>query len=92
MNDKLIHGAEYFILFFVSINAFRFSRFFLLREKTIRYGFYYCLFLGVVTELVQTLTPDRACDLRDWLADAAGAALALGIWAVSRRRKPTESS
>jgi hypothetical protein len=41
---------------------------------------------GVTDELHQRLVPGRSCDLFDWMADGAGAALAAVVWTPLTRR------
>lgn len=42
---------------------------------------------GGALELLQTLTPYRSCDWRDFAADAAGALLAVGAWRLLGRAR-----
>lgn len=41
---------------------------------------------GVTDEWHQRFVPGRTCDVRDWVADACGAAIALTLAEVMRRR------
>jgi VanZ family protein len=50
------------------------------------------LALAAADELTQQLVPGRSCELADWLADSAGIALGLGLWAAGAwwaERSPT---
>lgn len=43
---------------------------------------------GALDELHQAYVPGRTADLWDLLADAVGAALAVGLWALVQQRRP----
>lgn len=45
--------------------------------------------IGAVDELHQLFIPSRSCDVRDWMADTAGAVTGLSlVTALARRREP----
>ena len=79
INDKLIHGTEYFFLFLFAANAFLQARALWLARSPLGFAFIYCLMIGAATEIVQIFIPGRTADLLDWAADGLGAAVALGI-------------
>lgn len=89
INDKVIHATEYFLLCLVAWQAFRITKISFLNRKPSGFAWLYCALFGVLTEVCQLYVPQRSCDIRDWLADAGGAALAVGLIAGSykwRRR------
>ena len=76
-SDKLQHVAAFLGLGFLLAWAGVLRR----RPSLALYGglFVLALAYGAVDELTQTLVPGRTADLRDWLADAAGAALGFAL-------------
>ncbi|MSR77454.1 MAG: VanZ family protein [Candidatus Omnitrophica bacterium] len=76
VNDKLIHGAEFFVMMLIAYHAFERA----LSEKIHRYRFsdaiLYSLFLGALTECLQFYTPGRSPDIFDFFADSVGVAAA----------------
>ncbi len=86
-NDKLIHGTEYFILFWIARYAFTKTRIQKLNCRPAGAAVFYSLLLGALTEVLQLWVPTRSCELADFGADALGAGLA---WALSLiiRKKP----
>jgi VanZ family protein len=75
--DKLFHAVTYGILALLLLWAL---------PRTARRPALLAMALasayGVSDELHQALVPGRSPDVVDWLADTAGAALALGWWRV----------
>lgn len=88
LDDKLIHGIEFFLLFWVAFNAFRSMRFIKHQIYAAYLSLLYCMVLGVMTEFSQRFVPYRSCDWRDWLADFAGACLALGLFNLFNAVQP----
>ncbi|MFO0972220.1 MAG: VanZ family protein [Phycisphaerae bacterium] len=88
--DTLLHGGSYAALAWVCVWAQR-GRFFdaASRPRAVAYAAWFAVFLGygAFDELTQPYF-GRHCQLTDWLADAAGVLLGLGIAAAlgSRRR------
>ena len=82
-NDKMVHGVEYFLLFWFAWAAFRHARASFLNSRAMPNAFYYCLLMGILTEGLQFLTPSRSPDFKDVAADAMGAGNAL----VTRQRQ-----
>lgn len=83
LNDKAVHAAQYFLLFFFTVNAFAQAKTAWIQRRFRLHAWMYCLMVGVVTELLQAVTPDRTPDLRDWAADMFGSSVALGLfWLV----------
>ena len=85
INDKLLHGLEFFLLFFLALNAFLGMRW----RRSEAMAVIYCAFMGGLTEFLQLYVPGRSCDVKDWLADMAGTlfglAIIASIWKVSGR-------
>ena len=79
LNDKLLHGTEYFLLFSLAANAFRKSLKGWLTSYPYTLAFTYCLLMGAATEIAQLNVPGRVPDIKDWVVDGLGAALA---WTV----------
>jgi len=88
INDKLIHGAEYFLLALAAIHAFRMAKSAFFREKSAMLALFYGSAMGVVTEISQLYVAGRACDFFDWLADFTGTVLALLLtgWVLKKKR------
>ena len=85
VNDKLIHFSEFFFLFFIAEHAFHMAKHWLSRHPGIlAYG--YCVFMGIFTEVAQRFVKGRTPDFYDFLADAAGAALAFAIYGLTLLR------
>lgn len=79
INDKFLHGLEYFILFWISAVAFRQTRAVWLQSQVTRMGLAWCLALGIITEVFQSFVPNRHASLWDAAADFIGAGLA-ALW------------
>lgn len=75
-NDKLLHGAEFFILYLTAVNAFKLAKSPLFRHTGVL-AFAYCSLIGILTELAQRYVSGRSPDVYDLLADTVGAALGL---------------
>lgn len=77
VNDKFVHGAEYFLLFFAARPAFESLRSgrALVSDLSLT-AFFYCAFWGGLTEILQRNVPGRSPDWHDWYANLAGAGLA----------------
>ena len=80
INDKLIHGVEYFILFWAARYAFTRTRIQKLQHRRVEAAVLYSLFMGSFTEILQLWVPTRSCDIADFGADALGTGLA---WLMS---------
>lgn len=76
LNDKVVHGMEYFVLFLFSANAFRRAAQAWLTAYPDSLAFGYCLMMGIVTEIAQFWAPGRMPDIFDWAMDGLGAAAA----------------
>ena len=79
LNDKSLHGTEYFLLFLFAANAFKRASQTWLSSHPLRGAFGYCLLMGAVTEFVQFFVPGRSADIFDWAMDGLGASTALGL-------------
>ncbi len=89
-NDKLIHGVEFFVLFWAAFNAFRLARSGWIKHSGIL-AFGWCCFMGVLTETVQYFVKGRSSDVADLRADALGAGLGLmfyGLWRFKQYTRP----
>ena len=73
LNDKLIHGIEYFFLYILSVNALQRSRSGWFHSRAFYLSFLWCFLIGLLTEWAQFYVPGRSMDLEDWFADFAGA-------------------
>ena len=95
INDKLLHGVEYYLLFWISLKAFLGFRNLSLQKKADLLALAYCFLMGVATEWAQRFAFGRSCDFWDWLADAGAASLALIIYrsltAAGKKSKIKES-
>lgn len=88
-NDKLIHGVEYFLLFWFAFRAFTNSQAQSFRLRAPQHSFYYCLAMGALTEGLQYFTPNRSASGEDFAADALGAGFGYLIlkWRLARPRR-----
>ena len=75
LNDKLVHGVEYFLLAIFAANAFSKSKQFEVAFHAAGLAFAYCLLMGVSTEFAQAWVPGRTPEFSDLLSDAIGASL-----------------
>lgn len=87
LNDKLVHGSEYFLLLPLAWWAFRFSSRAWLNRRSMAWAFRYCLFLGILTECVQIGSATRTASLDDFAADALGASLSFLLIILIRKGK-----
>ncbi len=77
--DKAVHFLMYFILAFLTIQAFSFIS----KKYRGTYTLAYVFLLGLAIELVQARLPYRSFELYDLLADFLGGVAALGvIWST----------
>jgi VanZ family protein len=81
VNDKVIHSIEYFLLFWISWNAFCHTSW---QKYAANTAMIYALGMGVLTEILQIKSPSRTASWDDFGADCLGALLAFGIllWRV----------
>lgn len=87
LNDKLIHGTEYFILFGIAANAFRGSKTPAIANRVMFFSFAYSFTMGALTEALQFLVPWRSPEWADLWVDFLGAGVGALLWiAVSRLR------
>jgi len=82
-DDKLIHGAEFFLLFLFAIHAFRLAKSAVFRHSGVM-AFAYCMFVGVLTEAAQFYVQSRSPDVYDLLADTAGIAAGFCVYGLVR--------
>jgi len=75
-NDKIVHGAEFFVLFLIGVNAFQRSRVLWIQKWAILNAIFYGLIMGAFTELIQFGAYGRSPDVKDWIADAVGILIA----------------
>src|SRR5262249_36774903 len=78
--DKLLHGAEYAaggLLAALAPGAPTWQLAFLAAALVALYG--------ASDELHQLFVPGRSCDVRDWIADAAGGTLGAVLWRIRTR-------
>ena len=80
MNDKIVHGLSYLILFGTALFAFKNTRWIFLRVSPEKSALVYCAVMGIVTEISQIFVPGRVCDAADWTADVLGAVLGLFLY------------
>lgn len=85
-NDKLLHGVEYFILFFAAFNAFRLARGVWFHCRPLFNALLWCFWMGLVTEWAQSFVPDRYPSVGDFAADFVGAMLGVLLYILFRRR------
>lgn len=87
VNDKLMHGIEYFLLYDAGVWAFRQAKAEGLRLRSVWVAIAWCLLMGLATEGTQSFIPGRRASFADLLADLGGTvvAAALDRWASRRR-------
>ena len=91
LSDTIMHAAGYCILGILSIWVAATNRAGL-TVKTIGIVYLAILAYGVIDERTQPLV-GRSCELSDWLADAAGGLVGIGLaTAVHRRLSPGPST
>lgn len=78
--DKVEHFAAYGILAFLLTLTLSFQKKSkLLSSKAFLFSFLFILAYGAIDELHQALIPGRYCDFYDWIADALGGSLGIGL-------------
>lgn len=88
--DKLVHAGGYFVL-----AGLTYAVWISQRANTVkRLALWLALFSlhAALDELTQGLVPDRTPDPLDWLADTAGAAIALALGAISTCSRKSANS
>jgi VanZ family protein len=90
MKDKLAHAAEYFVLGLLLFGGIGWT---VSRSKTITFLFLFAVGVSIAAldELLQSFTPNRQMDIFDWVADAVGVAVGVGLCVAAgfgtKRRK-----
>lgn len=78
INDKIEHLIIYFILtIFVILSNYVQDKFLFLKRHPYFFALLFIALYGMLNELAQLYIPERFCDFYDWLADVAGASLAI---------------
>ncbi|MBI1869671.1 MAG: VanZ family protein [Chlamydiae bacterium] len=80
--DKFVHFIEYGVLAFLFYRMILLERLFFLRSRPFILSWFFTASYGFSDEIHQYFVPHRSCSLMDWLADAAGAAIVLGVMAI----------
>ena len=88
LNDKLIHGVEFLLLYLFALNAFRLAKSAMFRHSGVM-AFGYCVFWAVLTEALQYGVKGRSPDVCDLLADTVGAVVGLFFYGFVRYRAYT---
>jgi VanZ family protein len=76
--DKSAHVAAYWVLGFLVCRGIGFGR--RATAKMLAWGCLLTALYGGMDEIHQHFVPGRACELSDWIADFAGAALGAATW------------
>jgi VanZ family protein len=90
MKDKVAHAAEYCVLGLLLFSGIGWT---VSRSKGVTFLFLFAVgvSIGALDELLQSYTPGREMDLYDWIADAVGVTVGVGLCVVAgfgyRRRK-----
>jgi VanZ family protein len=87
--DKLLHAAEYAVLGGLLASALGGEG--LAARRVVLWAAILASGYGASDEIHQAFVPDRSCDLRDWIADAAGAAVGAGFTAFLQVRRSRAS-
>jgi VanZ family protein len=92
-HDKIVHTVVYFCLAFLTFRALYYqSRFPVPARYALLISVVLSLVYGAADELHQLFVPNRSADIRDFLADAAGALVCLLLLSIAqlirRRREP----
>jgi len=82
-NDKLIHGVEFFLLFFSAVNAFRLAKSAVFRHAGVT-AFAYSILIGILTEVSQHFVEGRQPDVYDLFADTVGISAGMVLYGVIR--------
>ncbi len=82
MKDKLAHAGEYFVLGLLLFGGIGWT---VTRSKAITFLFLFAVGVSIAAldELVQSFTPDRQMDFYDWIADAVGLAVGVGLCVIA---------
>lgn len=89
-DDKLLHFAEFFLLFLASVNAFRLARSSFFRHSAILAAGYGIL-AGILTEILQHSVEGRSPETADLAADGLGTLAGLILYAFLRYLAYTRS-
>jgi VanZ family protein len=82
--DKLLHACEYAVLGFLSCRALLAGG--LAPTRALLVALALASLYGASDEIHQLYVPNRTCDVKDWVADTAGAALGVALAAFLRLR------
>jgi VanZ family protein len=88
--DKFVHFGGYFVLTLLALLC-------LSRSRWLQWTHYAGVFLlfasyGMIDELTQSFVPRRECDFWDWVADIAGAGLAIFLFFIGSRLKRSKGN
>jgi VanZ family protein len=78
INDKIEHSGTFTVLTALAIWA--------MRGRRMTACFVAVALYGAATEIIQAFVPGRTADVRDWLADVAGAAAGVVLMSLLYRR------
>jgi len=87
VSDKILHFIVFGLLGFFMIHSFKNSYSQVIQKYAAGWAIIFTSGYGIVDELHQILVPGRSCSLGDWLADTAGALLAVTLFLVFRNYK-----
>ncbi|MBI5855868.1 MAG: VanZ family protein [Nitrospirae bacterium] len=90
-NDKILHALVYGGLALLALRAFRHAAGLIGARYALVLAVVVAALYGMSDELHQVFVPNRHADVWDWVADTAGATLAIWIWKFwwpTRRRLP----
>ncbi len=82
LNDKVLHGGEYLLLFGFTVHALRMIPEGWVRRRRALMAVLWCFIVGALTEIMQRSVLGRSADIRDWAADACGVMLGALVWAI----------
>ena len=83
--DKVFHSALFSLLSMFFFLAFFYERRFRWAKAAVL-AFLITSAYGAVDEFHQRFTPNRTCDVRDWMADTVGAAVVVLTFSSQRRK------
>ena len=91
INDKLIHGAEFFVMMLVAYRTFERAAAEILYRYRWADAILYSLFLGALTECLQFFAPGRSPEFLDFLADSGGVIVAASITLITGKKLENRS-
>ncbi len=80
VNDKVIHGGEYFVIHYLAMRAFQYSSTLFIKNKYVMWSLIFSLLFAMSDELHQLCIVGRDGSYFDFCADAIGIIISMYLF------------